>query len=170
MESLEILNQRLIDFYGSEAGLPNWRIVWSEDQFEKRLTHHDKNGFELLVPEMRELPKYKQWIHNKYILESLIEVPLENQHELTTKLSYEPIWIFEDKYFKPLPPKWEVCQFVIDTVYEKLGKKTVYKDTEGTIEARDARIKNLENELFGNETRIGDGLAHKSAVGFTKEN
>ena len=82
METLEIINKRLKDNYGETVDRPNFRIVWSEDQFENRLTHFTDEGFELIHPEVRQLPKYKQWIHDKYVLERLTEVPIINENEL----------------------------------------------------------------------------------------
>ena len=111
-ESIEVLNQRLVDHFSTAwNGQPMFRIVWSENQFEKRLVGFTDGGIQLLVPEMREVPKYKQWIHNKHILERLVIVPEFQQDKLVEKTSYEPVWVFEDKNGFPLPPKWEATKF-----------------------------------------------------------
>lgn len=180
VEDIDVLNKRLIDYYGKTVeGNPIFRIVWSEDQFEKRLTHHTKDGFELLVPEVRELPKYKQWIKERYVLEQLVAVPEFQQDELGVKISYEPLYVYADKKLNYLPPKWEATQFLIDMVMAARGKRSLgpkYVDPEKdmSFEQREARIKKLEDELWGNETDVGDALAHKQAVvvpsNFEKEN
>lgn len=174
VEPIEILNQRLIDHFGidTSTGQPNWRIVFSEDQFEKRLTKHTKEGFELLTPEMVELPKYKQWIHAKFILEKLVIVPTPNSDELTTKMSYEPCWVYEDSHGNYLPPKWEATQLIVDTVHKQLNasKGLKYKDPEshleGSLEEKEKRIQELEEALYGNESDMGDALATGNAVGY----
>ena len=170
MEPLEVLNVRLIDYFGvAWNGFPIYRIVWSEDQFEKRLTDCTDTGVILLVPEVRELPKYKQWIHNKFILEKLIAVPEVNAKELENKVSYEPLFVFEDINGNPLPPKWEAAKFVIDTVNAAMGEsslkaKYVDPDIKSPQENRNKRIQKLQDDLFGNESNVGDALAHKQAV------
>src|ERR1043166_1123060 len=117
LESIETLNERLENTYGKYENFPRWRIVYSEDQYEKRLTHYTSEGFELLSPVMMELPKYKQWIHNKYILELIMPIPEFQRHEVVGVLSYEPVWVFEDGRGRPLPPKWEAIQLIIKTVH-----------------------------------------------------
>src|SRR6476646_3306382 len=113
-EPIEVINLRLKEVYSTAwNGNPIWRVVWSEDQFEKRLTKFTDGGIELLKAEVRELPKYRQWIHNKYVLERYVMVTDER---LTEKASYEPIHVFEDKNGNPLPPKWEACEWVIKTL------------------------------------------------------
>ncbi len=170
MESIEMLNERLLNNYGKFEFVPLWRVVYSDDQFEKRLSWFTDEGFQLLTPVMKELPKYKQWIHNKYLLERAMPVPMINEQELTGKISYEPVWVFEDGHGNPLPPKWEVIQLVIHSVYQasamSVGAK--YKDPENdpneALEIKNQRIIKLEEELFGNESEVGDALKYRQGV------
>ena len=179
METLETINKRLKDNYGETADRPNFRIVWSEDEFENRLTYFTDEGFELIHPEVRRLPKYKQWIHEKYVLERLTAVPVISENELPEcKLSFEPLWVFEDVKGFPVKPTWAAAKFVIETVHEQVrtaGVYTKYKDPENGLtqeqmfEKRNSELQVIQDELFGNETTIGDALAHRQGVGFTKE-
>ncbi len=168
MEGLETINKRLLDYFSKDiaSNQPIWRIVWSEDQYEKQLTKYTPEGLELLYPEMREVPKYKQWIHNKYILERLVIVPPINETELTTKTNYEPVWVFEDKHGNPLPPKWEVCKYVIDCVLAAQGKSNLahYNRDDESVEKKEERVNRLMEELFGNETSTTDALAYREGV------
>lgn len=161
MELIETLNKRLKEHYGRfEDGRPNWRLVYSDDEFEMRPKDN------MLVP------KYRQWIHHKWILERLFPVPQINAEELATKTSYEPIWVFEDAVGKPLPPKWEAIQVVITTVYNAMARagsgqvrykeEEILKATDG--EAYEERLNRIQGELFGNETNTGDALAHRQAI------
>lgn len=168
-EPIESLNRQLVDLYGIDTitGRPIFRIVWSEDQFEKRMTKFTDEGLEMLYPEVRELPKYRQWIQNKFILERLVLIPQINQEELPVeKLSYEPVWVFEDNKGNPLPPRMDASKLVIDSMYAALGKQSMakYVDNTNTPEAKAARILKIEEELFGNESNVGDALAHNQAV------
>lgn len=174
MEPLEDINQRLIDYYGKDivTNLPIWRIVWSHDQIEKRLMNMTETGVELLESLILEVPKYRSYIHNKWILERLVEVPESQQKELGIAISYEPIFVFETGTGGFLPYKWEAVKFVIDSVLAAQGKQSMhakYVDPDNTdpIEKREERIEKLEKELFGNETTTGDALAHNQAVGYT---
>ena len=180
METLEIINKRLKDNYGETTDKPNFRIVWSEDEFENRLTNFTDEGFELIHSEVRRLPKYRQWIKNKYVLERLTEVPVFQENELpVSKLSYEPLWVFEDVKGDAVRPTWSAAKFVIETVHEQVrtaGVYIKYKDPDSGLtkeqqfEKRNLELQAIQDELFGNETTIGDALAYKQGVGFTKEN
>ena len=179
METLEIINKRLKDNYGETVDKPNFRIVWSETEFENRLTNFTNEGFELIHPEVRQLPKYRQWIREKYVLERLTEVPIINESELPeSRLSYEPLWVFEDAKGNAVRPTWPAAKFVIETVHEQVRTSsyyTKYKDPDNGLtqeqqfEKRNLELQEIQDELFGNETTIGDALAHKQGVGFTKE-
>lgn len=187
-EPVEVLNKRLIDRYGLfENGQPNWRIVWSEDQFEYRLGFYkkfDTNGNYIGMSQEEEfqyVPKYRQWIPNKWVLEKLVPVPELNNQELISKLSYEPIFPYMDNGFKALPPKWEITEFVINSILANMNSAKVggvkkytdpqadEKDPKIAVEAQLDRIEKLEEQLFGNETKVGDALAHESGISMTQD-
>lgn len=167
-ESIESINQHLIDMFGIDTitGQPIWRVVWSEDQFEYRLGTYDDysdGGIYLrTVTEVRWVPKYRQWVPEKYVLERLVVVPVMNSDEIPdTKVSYEPLYVFEDKNGNYLPPKFEACEFVIKLIYSvQYGDKSVarYKDPEDSVEAsleiKRKRIDKIQEELFGDESGL----------------
>lgn len=175
MESIETLNKRLEEYFGKDdLNRPIWRLVWSNEQYEKRLTNYSKEGLELITPVVMELRKYP-YIKDRYILERLVLVPEFQQSELPiSKVSYEPMWTFEDKHGNPLPPKWEPIKLVIDTIYLALGKEVSgypkYRDPDSgktpkeLIADEQERIKKLQEDLFGNETDTGDALAWKEGI------
>jgi hypothetical protein len=172
MERLDVINKRLAEHYGVDTinGLPIWRIVWSHDQVEKRLMNVTDAGIHLITPEVREVPKYRHYIHNKWVLEKLVIVPEQQQAEICTPISYEPMFVFETNNGGFLPYKWEACAFVIDTVNAAMGKSSMhakYVDPDSGKDpqaVRNERISNLEKDLFGNETEVGDALAHGEGV------
>lgn len=178
-EPIESLNKQLIDLYGIDTvtGLPIWRIVWSEDQFEKRMGTYDdytKGGLYIrTVTEVREVPKYRQWIQQKFILERLVIVPIQNEKELIdNKLSYEPIWTFEDKRGNALPPKIQASKFIIDSIYAAQYSNhnlARYSDPdncqEAQIENKKERINNLMEELYGDESNLmGTTISGESII------
>ena len=164
MESVDTLNQRLIDHFGidSDTGLPSFRIVWTNDQFEKRLVHHLDSGIELLYPIVRIVRKYP-FFKNFWVLERLVVIPEINQSDLPeAKMSYEPIWVFRDINNKPLPPVWDASKIVIDVLYAALGKKSMRKYIEE--DNAEERISKIQEELFGNETETSDALTYKEGI------
>jgi hypothetical protein len=165
-ESIEYINKRLIQDFGREwNGMPRWRVVFSDDQLEKRWTEFTDEGFQLINPEVRELPKYRQRIQGKYILERL--VPVVPPTDLVDKISYEPAWVFEDRVGNYLPPYYDGCKFVIESVYSAIDKKgnhVKYKDPANDPEYREKLIDDAEDKLFGNETELTDALHHKAAI------
>jgi hypothetical protein len=169
MESIDTLNNRLVNHFGkdSSTGKPNFRIVWANDQLEKRLVS-EVGGIQLLYPEVREVKKYPFW-KDLYVLERLTVIPDENKHELPTqKLSYETIWAYRDKDNNPLPPIWDATKLIVDTVLAAMGRGNLRKYTDNeentTKEGREHRIAKLHEELFGNETDTGDALRYKEGV------
>lgn len=180
IEKVETINDRLKDYFGVDtvSGLVIWRVVWSEDQYEHRLGTYDDytpSGIYLrTVTEVRKVPKYKQWIKRKFVLERLVVIPAVNEAELPeSKVSYEPIYVFQTGSGNYLPPKFEAAKFVVDLVYSAQGignSLPRYKDPDAGLSKEDAfekkvgEIDKLQEELFGNESYVGDALAHKEAI------
>lgn len=169
---LAIINNGLKDRYGIDTitGAAVWRVVWSDDQFEKRLgTFRDitPSGIYLrTVTEVREVPKYRQWIELRYILERLVIVPDYQVQELAgNKISYEPIFTFGITGY--LPPKMEVCEIVIDSIYlaqygpkqSALKAKWLENDPElnpeQANEAKRKRIESLVDYFWGDSSGLG---------------
>lgn len=175
-EPVENINKQLVNLFGIDTitSLPIWRIVFSEDQFEKRKMTHTDEGLQLLYPQVREVPKYRQWIHRKYVLERLTIIPEINMDELPVNiLSYEPLYVFEDKKGNPLPPKIEAAKYIIDTIYAAMGKSnlTKYVDPDNNSdEARQnaiERVDKLEEEIFGQRSEERDAL-NPVSIGYRK--
>ena len=174
------VNNGLKNLFGIDtiSGLPIWRVVFSEDQFEKRLGTYDdfsKAGLYLrTVTEVREVPKYRQWIKEKYVLEQLVVIPEASSGELpAAKISYEPLWVFQDGNGNYLPPRSDACKLIVDTVYAATGKSSLakYKDPEGTaeeaLELKKIQIDKIEEELFGEESSLNGAIVHGWGVGYT---
>ncbi len=171
-EPIETLNARLDEYFGhDDLGRAIWRIIWSNDEREKIRTNYSQEGFELPYKIVREVPKYP-FNKDRYILERLVVVPPVNEDELIVKISYEPMWVFEDANGFPLPPKWEASKHIIDTVYLAIGKThhAKYKDPDAGLTTDDIilkekeRIEAIQADLFGNETRTTDSLAANEGV------
>lgn len=164
---VERINNSLRDSYGIDTvtGQPMWRVVFSDDQTEKRITKFSDGGIELMFPESREVKKYP-WIKHKWGLEQLVLVPEHQQRELCgIKQSYEWMFTFHDKDGKPLPPKYEVCQFVINLI--EMAKDNAQAGVAKYVEDPEAAKKELaemEEYLHGNETDVADHLMYGTGV------
>lgn len=177
-EPIEDINNLLIEHFGisTDTGDPIWRVVFSEDQYEQRLGTYDDYStgglYIRTVTEVRLVPKYKQWIEQKFILERLVVVPEQNLEELIgTKLSYEVLWVFEDKDGNYLPPKFEACKFIIDTVYAaQYSNHNLHKyiDDESTQEKslalKQQRVDSIVEALWGEQSEFSDGIKSKETV------
>lgn len=176
-EPIESINKQLIDLFGVDTvtGRPIFRVVWAADQLEKRLTNITPEGFQLIHPQVMELPKYNQRdldYKDRYILERLVLVGAANAEMLPTVVqSYEPLWVFRDENNNYLPPKIQAAKFIIDTLYANMGKKSMAKyvdeEAKNPIEVQKRNVDRMQADLFGNETTIGDALAYKEGVGYT---
>lgn len=174
-EPIESINRQLVDIFGldTESGLPIFRIAATWDQFEKRLCSYSPEGFQLLYPQVREVYKYAQNdpdYRDKYVLERLVVVPAMQTEEIPTSIkSYEPLYFFADRNNNPLPPKFEICKFMIDTLYAALGKKSLakYVDEDITPEAKQERINRLMEQLYGDESFLLGRTITGEAVGYT---
>jgi hypothetical protein len=183
-EPLEVINQRLIDRYGKfENGQANYRLVWSEDQFEHRFGEYpkfDRNGNYLgLDKGFCYVPKYKQWMPKQWVLEILLPVP-EGNNELISKLTYEPLHGFVNAWSgKPIDPTYRAIEFLIERIKvraaESVGVK--YKDPlidecdpKIALEVKEAKLKSLIEELFGNENDTTDALSYREGVSMSSTN
>lgn len=174
-KQVEEINDRLLRYFGRSYDLPLWRIVNSDTEYEKRLTKFDDRGNELLQAEVRELPKYKQWLHNQWILERLMPVPDINMKELVTPLSYECLYAFEPGIF----PSWEALAFIIAVVNRKAAQVVGAEYTDPDILTgpvtndieylawRQKQAKQVYEDLFGNESDISTQLEYGEAVSMT---
>ena len=174
-EKIEDINNQLIAEFGiaTDNGKPMFRVVWADDQLEKRLQSH-VDGMQLLHPEVREVKKYAKFSRDVYVLERLVVVPVANILDLPSAAqSYEPLHFFWDKNRMPLPPKFYICKFIIDTLYAAMGKKSMAKyvdaEAKNPVEVREARIKELEEYLFGDESDLLGRTITGEAVGYTGE-
>lgn len=177
LEPIESINERLEHYFGKFNTQAKFRVVWSSDEFENVLTDRTPEGLQLLHKEIIRRPKYSHcW--NLYVLEKLTPVPVQNLAEmLGKKLSYEPLWVFQDNHGNPLPPDWDACIVVINTLTEILNHvksqtetTAKYKMPEEKYQTREAieqQAEAMQKVLYGNDTPLGDSLAGGNAVGFT---
>src|SRR5215471_2559895 len=168
-EGLDVLNRRLVEKYGNFSGdpmFPMYRIVWSGDQYEHRWVEYTPEGLQC-APYVRQMPKYRQWQGDCFILERCLVLPPGSDIETEHGFGYEPLWAYKTHNNEPVPPVWFATELIIETVLEAAAKAVGtkytprYRDPDAglnkkdLIEKREERLKQLEKELFGNETKEG---------------
>jgi hypothetical protein len=142
MESVEDINNRLVDRYGRsvDSNNPNYRIVKAEHQLERRygvFRDYDDNGiFIREVAEVREVEKYPGYT-GRWILEAL---QYNNANpELLTKVSYEPLWVFGEAGSDPIPV-WRAVDLTVHS------HKFVERIKKSPSDIRDEEIAQFEKE------------------------
>lgn len=158
------INRLLEDKYGTLNDRPNYRIVWSDDQYELRYgTYEDylPEGMYLrTVTETRNVQKYIHYIRERWVLERLTVINEIVDGGPVDKLSYEPLWVFETKNGDALPPIWLAAKLVVETVnsnIEGAGNYVKYKESD-TVEQKAKQLKEYKEALWGNETDVTDAL------------
>ena len=170
METVEEINSRLLSYFGRFPGtnLPRFRVVKAWDEIEKRWVTHNEFGVELIQPRVAEVPKYRQWKNETdYILELVVAVPEGAVTDLVSYINYEPLWTFVDNQGKSLPPRFDVCRILIENMENQMQLANTfvkYKEKNETPEEHEARIQDIADKLFGNESSVGTALAHKRGV------
>jgi hypothetical protein len=170
---IDRINKKLLDNYGkfSHTDMPNYRMVWSTEQFEMRWTWYTREGFELPYKEVRKLPKYRQSNPDLWVLERCLDVPPFVETDLVDDFSYEPIWFFKTDDGKFQMPVWRAVEFIVESIIaasaRALGRK--YKDPnlidpKDQPEAERARVAQLKEDLFGNESDLTDALHGREGI------
>lgn len=169
-----LINRRLADMFGMTENRANFRLVWADDEKERRTTLFTREGMQLLFPEVREMRKYPD-IRERYVLEQLIvNTTFEEKEDgkPVEELVYMAMWNFEiyDSNRNPIGivPNYGACKFIIETVLNAIehpGATVKYKE-DTSEEAQRSRINELQGELFGDESAITDALSIRQGVGY----
>jgi hypothetical protein len=153
MESISVINKRLEQLYGKSIdGRPNFRIVFSDTQYEKRYGTFEVYVGPLFLREetcLKEVPKYS-YISGKHVLEELRFGDFPDQPFVTS--SYEPLWTFEDKDRNALAPIWDAVEIVVVSRLEGTHKALTGVKRDFKQEERDAKqrdIAEVEQIMFG---------------------
>lgn len=174
------LNRQLISHFGMDTASmrPMWRISWSDDQTEIRLTKYTPSGIELLHPQEFEMPKYSH-VRERWVLERLEGLSELSKLEIKgVKTSYEIKWNFTGAHDQPVFPTFKACKFIIDTFHAALGKESLgpkyvdpYKGLKpDEIKAKkEKEIDGIVEELFGDESFLLGRTITGEAIAMPKQ-
>lgn len=174
--TIDEINKWLVRDYGFFKGSadPNFRIVWSHDQFEKRWSEYTDEGMKLLSPAVMLKPKYRQHIDDKYVLERALEVPEFAVTDLVDKWSYEPVYVFgvgRSQVSDLSPNFYDAVKYIIESLYKaaraQVGVK--YKDPDISYDQEEmaykevVKINKMMEVLFPDETDVSTALGVREA-------
>lgn len=159
VEPIDHINDLLEKQFGKhDDQRPRYRVVLAAEQTEKRWMTHTDEGLKLLYPEVREVIKYQHIKPDRYVLEQLSIVPGGVETDLIEKLSYEPLWTFEDRHGDYLPPRFDMCKYIIDAIFDRLNNRTPRHIIKDDPEREAKELARVEEFLFGDETKVTDAL------------
>ncbi len=149
----------------NDYGDPIFRVVFSEDQTEKRngtFNEYYGNIYLRTVNEIKEVSKYP-WIHRKWILERWAPGELAYHSDLVLENNkngvYVCVYVFQDKDQNYLPPLLKVTEIVIKSLLNHKSKSEMAE--------RDEKMLKKEEEVEINE--IEEGLKIQSDESKTKD-
>lgn len=166
MENLEIVNRRLLESFGRGVNeLPLYRIVWSTSQMEKRYGTFIKEteagiylGQETCE---REVPKYS-YCPDQWILEWV--QPNINNRELLAKISYEPLWVFWDRYGRSLPYDWDIILILVKNHQKRVELRTDAMIRSAEQDAMDKEAEENLDRLKGEAQPFHGKLSNHEAI------
>lgn len=168
MEDIRIINERLAERFGTDLqGNPNWRIVWSETEFEKRLGYFpDSLGITGEKKELRTVRKYS-YIRDRYILERRCPLPQTDELPEASMVgySYEALYVFEDKNRNMLPVRWHPIEIFIRVALD--GPQAFFTSRTEQIEKdgiEEDEVKYFEELLENESPYLATMLHNREAV------
>lgn len=121
----KIFNKRLLETFGSSLdGKALYRLVWSEDMYEKRKGDFERRtegglwlGRDTNV--VQECRKY-EYIKDRWILE--IYTPQQKLNDQIASCDfYEPLFTFEDNKRRYLEPAWFALEYIVQRQRDMLA-------------------------------------------------
>jgi hypothetical protein len=167
MADILFLNGKLKEVYGLTIdGRNRFRIVWSENCFEKRMNPFGK---------IEELKKYS-YLDKRYIFEVYTPEAKANPEILSD--GYEPFYVFQDKHGKYLEPVWWACEVAVK-LWIQAKNVAEHRLTAQQMESIEKEKEAKEVETFKDSLevssldqmkfRYGEAVIHDSSKALTEE-
>lgn len=150
MTEVQIINKTLAQTYGKYIdGRPKWRVIWSDDEIEKRLVEKETFSGTIYIgmaAEMEVTKKYS-YIRERWILEKLIFSPIPQIVD-SERGHYEPYWVFQDKHGNYLKPLWRIVEILVNfAITKKVERKNVVISMNDEKREQDLEIRKFMDEL-----------------------
>lgn len=168
---VEQINKKLFNDFGRALdGRPIWRITWSSTEFELKRGAHETwspsgNIFLNTWIGVKKCLKYG-YVPDKWILERLtfLGTTKIGDFELVEagKGTYEPVYVFQDNKFNPLPVNWRVCEVIFSQLLAGPGYTSPTEREEMKRKLEDLEVNEMEDYL--NETGRSPLFAFENSV------
>ena len=115
--TLKEINKKLFELYGSFAKeLPNFRIVWSADQFEDRFGEFNDFYGDIFIRSFKGVRRVHKYQEDppSFVLERLL--PNQSDEIVNSKFTYEPLYFFRTDSGEQLPLEWRAIEFIMWTL------------------------------------------------------
>jgi len=162
----------------NQYGDPLFRVVFSDDQTEKRNGIYDDysgNIYIRTVREIREVKKYP-WIKGKWILERW--APGETSYHPSLKTDkngvYICVYVFQDVNQNYLPPLLKVAEIVINNLlHPRSSGEMIAEDKEILAKEEEVEVDKIEKEIViqSDEVATKDPKSRRESMssGYTKD-
>jgi hypothetical protein len=157
---IDSINKRLFENFRNLDGRPIYRIVWSEDQLEKRFGEWSDWYGHILIRTYKAVKEIKKYWYLKppcWVLEKLVFMQSHwHLKELMKELiesqngTYEPAFTFQNSSKKPLPVDEEIVDNIIYCLQNPTKRTPLDWKKVQEIEEKE-EIKYFEDELSKDE-------------------
>src|SRR5437762_6234282 len=160
--TVDFINKVIRNYGLNEYNEPIFRVVFSEDQIEKRkgtFNEYYGNLFVRTVKEIREVQKYP-WIRSKWIIERWASGGLSYHPDLETDKNgvYVCVYVFQDFNGNYLPPLLKIAEIVIKHLLNPPKRiEAINRDIEEEKKSEENEI----NQIMDNLTIESDEVARK---------
>lgn len=172
------INKRLKIYGSNDYGDPNFRVVFTDDETERRkgtFTDYHNNIFVRTVSEIREVPKYP-WLKARFIIERWASGDKAYHPDLVTIKNgvYICIYVFQSsKDGSYLPPLWKVTEIIVDAVlHPARGSEIKSRDIAIEEVTKEKEIVEIQEGLAiqSENSKIKDRLSSResASVGYSK--
>ena len=168
-DTQEYVNRKLVEEYGLVGGKdPRYRVVWSDDQFEKRkgkVNQFDANGnFIRMIDGIQLRPKY-DYLPHTWVLEVWQPTPAAGPDIILEPVFYEPMWSFRDNEGNPLPLVWKAVNLLLKMWEMRAENRLSPAGMDAEEKAQyDEEIDWFEQYLAADQSILADKLKDGEAV------
>jgi len=164
------INTELIREFGFVYDKPKFRIIWTGDQFEKRLAeYNDFDGNKIrirTVTEVREVPKYPYvnppWWMLERRMKSSADESIKNWN------GYEPLYLFRhfdgSDYGDYLPPRLDMALVACKMSLVRKEKRNYEMDKGEFEDKEDRKEKDIFEQVKDMTSDLAHHFHHKEAV------
>ena len=175
---VDSINKRLGVYGVNSYNEPVFRVVFSDDQTEKRNGVFNEYFGSIFVRQVRgvkEVQKYP-WIKRKWILERWAPGELSYHPSLVTDKNgvYICVYVFQDANGNYLPPIWRAAEIVVKHLLNPRTKSRALAEDREQLEREEKEevnriVEELKIQSDEHSTKDSKSYRESASIGYTKE-